>query len=136
MEYTSNSFDIINNYNKYNINIIVDKKTGYYNISNALNKINNLHKNDKNWIEFSNTNIVYDWLNDDLNKSCIRCIKYKFKIRKLAYNLKKNIDNNYVGLYVHKTIFNHILSLIDINYYIQLLKYEDIIDNNEIWITI
>lgn len=94
--------------NKSGIDIIVDKKTGYYNISKVSEFI---HTNNR---LFQNRNIN-KWINSYQYKNICEQLKKNINIDVFYYIIKNGKNTN---IYIHPSLYVYALSWINVKYMI------------------
>ncbi len=125
-------FDVVDK----SLKIIIDNDTGYYNITKIIKHIENNGSEVTSDFKLAgipaslkNTrNKINDYFRLKSTKELIKVIKseYNFKTDdndNLTYTL--NIEKAYSGTYIHKVLFDHVLSWINKNYAIKISKILD-----------
>ena len=118
----SDQFSTIINSINTDLTIIIDNKTGFYNITKINNYIykQNCKQNETMGIPTVSKKNISDWSQNKSSKELIERLKFRLNIYKLKYELEIDIELEYRGTYVHKLLFEQILMWINPEYSIDI----------------
>ena len=114
----SEQFSTITNSIDTDIKIIIDNKTGFYNIT----KINNYiyEQNRPPAIAGGSKKDMYDWTRRSANQELIKELQKQLNIDDDLIIKINDVIDEFKGTYVHKYLFEHILMWIDKSYAIKI----------------
>jgi KilA-N domain len=109
-------FSIVKNAIDPNFEIVRHDDTGYYNITKMAKLVNDLKKNDVAGNPATSEKRARDWFQNDSTQELFIACKEYIGDDDVHYELKAGTPKRFIGIYVHRFLFDHCMMWLDKKY--------------------